>query len=202
MRGGSCKRDILVADAEELQENVAAEVYVKRINVKEVIVVKEGDKCIFPWAKGMLKLAGTNSEVRTSEQSRQGPEKEEENSGDHPGDEHDESDLAKRQQRVAMEEKWFLEYFLKLSAVGIMFKNDNIDMCLKKARFLFHWNTSTFFGERTLLWTCCRNAILMIVGTLMVTGTYPGHGLVLPTSQDRIMLHLKDILGPGGDLTK
>ena len=48
MRGGSCKRDILVADAEELQENVAAEVYVKRINVKEVIVVKEGDKCIFP----------------------------------------------------------------------------------------------------------------------------------------------------------
>ena len=68
----------------------------------------------------MLKLAGTNSEVRTSEQSRQGPEKEEENSGDHPGDEHDESDLAKRQQRVAMEEKWFLEYFLKLSAVGIM----------------------------------------------------------------------------------
>ena len=42
--GGRWKRDILVAGAEELQEHGAPEVYVKRINAKEVIVVNEEDR--------------------------------------------------------------------------------------------------------------------------------------------------------------
>ena len=36
--------DILVADVEELQENDASEVYVKRIKTKEFLVPKEGDR--------------------------------------------------------------------------------------------------------------------------------------------------------------
>ena len=38
--GGSWKRDMLVADANELQEHLGPEVYMQRVNAKEVFVVK------------------------------------------------------------------------------------------------------------------------------------------------------------------
>ena len=75
MREEAGKRDLLVADAEELQEHHAPEVSVTRVNTKEVVVVKEGDPLIFPCAIGMIKSAGKGSEARTSNQILQGPQK-------------------------------------------------------------------------------------------------------------------------------
>ena len=43
----------------------------------------------------MMKLAGKGSEIRICNQIRQGSEKVEEHSNDHPGKEEDKSDLAK-----------------------------------------------------------------------------------------------------------
>ena len=77
------------------EKNHAPEVYVKRINAKEVLVVKERDKFISPCANGKIKLAGKGSQVRSSDQIRQGPETMEE---------HSRSDLAEQQQD-AMEAK-------------------------------------------------------------------------------------------------
>ena len=47
-----------MADAEELQENHDAEVYVKRRNANEVIVLVERDEVIFPCLKGMMVMTG------------------------------------------------------------------------------------------------------------------------------------------------
>ena len=65
--GGSWKGDILVADVEEFQENDASEVYVKRINTKEVIVPKEEEflnipkrkRVLLRWQEQVLKRRGT-----------------------------------------------------------------------------------------------------------------------------------------------
>ena len=59
--GGSWHRYMLVVDAKELQENHGPEVYVKRINAREVIVVQDGDKFIFPCSNRMIKMAGKES---------------------------------------------------------------------------------------------------------------------------------------------
>ena len=56
--GGSWEKRLVVVEAEEIQENHAPEVCVKRTNAKDVIVVKEGDKFCFPCANETIKLAG------------------------------------------------------------------------------------------------------------------------------------------------
>ena len=84
-------------------EDHGPEVHVKRIGAKEVIVVKEGDTFIVPCANGVIKLAGTGSEVVTADQFRQGPDKMEEHSSDHPGEEDDNSHLAEEPQQDVME---------------------------------------------------------------------------------------------------
>ena len=98
MRGSSWNRGVFVADALELQEHRSRSLHVKRINAKEVIVVKDGDTLMFPCANGMIELGGEDSEVRTSDQIRQGPEKREEHSSDQPGEEDETSDLAEHEQ--------------------------------------------------------------------------------------------------------
>ena len=45
--GRSWTGDVLVADIEELHENGASELYLRRIKEKEVIVPKDGDTFIF-----------------------------------------------------------------------------------------------------------------------------------------------------------
>ena len=50
--------DLLGADVEELQEQDISEVYMKRINGKEVLVAEEGETFIFPYSNGSAKLAG------------------------------------------------------------------------------------------------------------------------------------------------
>ena len=47
--GGSWKRDLLVADVDELQKNDASEVYLISVKTKEVLVPKEGDNFVFPF---------------------------------------------------------------------------------------------------------------------------------------------------------
>ena len=86
------KGDILVADAEELREHHVQEVYEKRINAKEVIVVKDRDTFIFSCANGMIKLADKSQSPHT-DQIRQRPEKMEEHSSDHPREKDYKSDL-------------------------------------------------------------------------------------------------------------
>ena len=73
--GRSWRRDIRLADVEELQEHHTPEVYAERINANEVIIVKDRVKSSFPCVNGTIKLAGKHSDVRTSDSMRQGPEK-------------------------------------------------------------------------------------------------------------------------------
>ena len=73
---GSCNGDVLVADVEELQENDATDVFLRRLTTKEVLVPSDGGKFIFPFVHGSAKLAGEGSEFRTSDGIRQYIEKE------------------------------------------------------------------------------------------------------------------------------
>ena len=81
----------------EAGRGILEAVFVKRINAKEVLVVKERDTSILPCADVMIMLAGKDSEFPTSNQIRQGPEKMEEHSSDHPRED--------EQQQDAMEAK-------------------------------------------------------------------------------------------------
>ena len=73
VRGEIWKGDILVADIEELETMGASEIYLKRLNAKEVIFPKENGKCIFPVADGRIKFAGGDQDLRTSTLIRQRP---------------------------------------------------------------------------------------------------------------------------------
>ena len=67
------KREVLVADLEELDTTDASEIYSKRLNAKEVIFPKEKGDFIFPIADGRIKLSGGDQELRTSTLVRQRP---------------------------------------------------------------------------------------------------------------------------------
>ena len=69
----------------------------------------------------MIKLDGEDAEVRTSNQTRQGPEKVEEHSSAHLGEEDDESDPAEQQQdgMEATSDVWSVwELYLSTSCAG------------------------------------------------------------------------------------
>ena len=55
--------DALVANVEELQNLDTSEIYVRRLNAKEVLVSKHRDKFARPCADGTVKLAGKGEEA-------------------------------------------------------------------------------------------------------------------------------------------
>ena len=80
----------------ELQENDASEVYLRRMKAKEVLMPKGGDNFTFPFVNGAVKLAGKGSEVRHANRIRQDIERGEEHRSDLQG-ETDEPDAAEQQ---------------------------------------------------------------------------------------------------------
>ena len=70
--GGIWKGDVLVADIEELESMAASEIYLKRLNAKEVIFPKQGE-FIFPVAGGRIKLPGGDQDLRTPTSTRERP---------------------------------------------------------------------------------------------------------------------------------
>ena len=58
------KGDILIAEIEELETMDASEIYLRRINAKEVLITQKGDSFIFPTADGTAKLSGRDYEFR------------------------------------------------------------------------------------------------------------------------------------------
>ena len=56
----------MVADLEELETMDASEIYLKRLNAKEVIFPKGGGNFVFPVADGRIELPGGDQELRTS----------------------------------------------------------------------------------------------------------------------------------------
>ena len=71
--GGLWKGDVLVADLEELKTMDASEIYLKRLNAKEVRFPKEKGEFIFPIADGRIKHLGGDQELRISTLIRQRP---------------------------------------------------------------------------------------------------------------------------------
>ena len=71
--GGIWKGDVLVADLEELETMDASEIYLKRLNAKEVIFPKEKGDFIFPIADGRINPLGGDQDLRTSTLKRQRP---------------------------------------------------------------------------------------------------------------------------------
>ena len=69
LRSTSGREVLLVADVDECQENDASEVRSRRMKTKEVLVLKEGDNFIFTFVARSAKLAGEDSEIRTSDRS-------------------------------------------------------------------------------------------------------------------------------------
>ena len=64
-RGGYLeRRDIVVADLEELEKMDASEIHPRRINAKEVLTPQSWDEFIFPIADGAAKLSGRYQEFR------------------------------------------------------------------------------------------------------------------------------------------
>ena len=64
--GGIWKGDIMVADIEELEQMDASEIHAKRLNAKDMLLRKNGEKLIFPIADGTVKLSGGDQRLRTS----------------------------------------------------------------------------------------------------------------------------------------
>ena len=62
--GGLWKGDILIADLEDLETLDAPEIYLRRINAKEVLITQKGEEFIFPAADGTAKLSGRDYEFR------------------------------------------------------------------------------------------------------------------------------------------
>ena len=171
--------DILAADAEELPENYALEACVKRISANEITVVKRGRQIQFPMRrcndKVDKKRFRSSHILSNSAKSRK------------DGRTHQSSSRTRGRQiwscrttRCNGSEEWFLDCFWKLF-LSTSCPKTTVFMCFKETHFLFHWNTLTLFGEQTLHWTHCRPAEWMIIGTLMVTRNYQGHGPIHPT---------------------
>ena len=57
--------DILVADVEDFRILDVSEIYVRRLNAKEVLTPKNGEQSIFPFADESVKLAGRDQVFRT-----------------------------------------------------------------------------------------------------------------------------------------
>ena len=57
-RGGIWKGDILAADIEEPGNSAATEIHARRLNAKEIITSKKGEKFTFPIADGTATLLG------------------------------------------------------------------------------------------------------------------------------------------------
>ena len=60
------KGDILVADLEDLEKLDASDIYLRRINAKEVLIRQKDDEFIFPIADGTAKLSGRDNAFRES----------------------------------------------------------------------------------------------------------------------------------------
>ena len=58
VRGRIWKRDVVVADIEELEMFDASEIHARRLNAKEMITPKNGDFFMFPIEDGTVKLFG------------------------------------------------------------------------------------------------------------------------------------------------
>ena len=56
--GGIWKGDILIPEIEELENMDASEIFLRRINAKEVSITLKGEEFIFPVADGTAKLSG------------------------------------------------------------------------------------------------------------------------------------------------
>ena len=72
------KRDIKVADIEELGEMDASEIHAKRLNAKEVSTPMSGENFNLPIEDGTVKLSGGDQRLRTSTLIRDRPDRREE----------------------------------------------------------------------------------------------------------------------------
>ena len=76
--GGIWKRDILIADIEELDEMDASELHARNLNAKEVLTPQRSGNFIFPVADGTVEIYGGEQRLRISTLTRDRPERGEE----------------------------------------------------------------------------------------------------------------------------
>ena len=62
--GGIWKGDIPIVDLEELEKLDASEIYLRRLNAKEVLISQKVEEFMFPVAYGRAKLSGRDYEYR------------------------------------------------------------------------------------------------------------------------------------------
>ena len=74
--GGIWKGDVLIAEIEEVETTDASEIFLKRLNSKEVIFTKQGE-FVFPIADGRIKTPEGDQELTTSTLIRHRPIREE-----------------------------------------------------------------------------------------------------------------------------
>ena len=68
------KRDILVADIEDLEEMDASEIHAEKLNAEKVLTPMNGGKFIFTIADGTVKAFGGEQRLRTSTLTRERPQ--------------------------------------------------------------------------------------------------------------------------------
>ena len=67
------KRDVLIADIEELEQMDASELYSRRLNAKEVLTPMKGDHFTFPVADGTVKISSWDQRLTPSTLIRDHP---------------------------------------------------------------------------------------------------------------------------------
>ena len=81
----------------------------------------------------------------------------------------------------------------KSTFVVIILNQELSSTCPRKNHSQHHCDTLTLSGGRIQLWMCCWNAILIVIGTLMVTGANGNLGLFSRSSQNEMKNSQTDI---------
>ena len=174
----------------------ATEIIFTRLNAKEVLVPKRGDKLIFSWTDGTVKLAGKYHEFRTSDHTRRQPE---------PGDEHrsilqgetDDPDPAEQHKERGGLEARHNFWIISGSFIYRHPFQQRVKPSLPKAPSQSRLNILIFSVGQIRHRVFCKKVSSMITGSSLVTRSYQGRGQVSPSSLYCVHSLERDPRGPG-----
>ena len=159
---GSWNGDVLVADVEELQENDATDVFLRRMTTEEVLVPNEGHKFISLFVHGSAKLAGEGSEFRTSDRIRRHIEKEKNTAVIFKEKQMNQILQSDNKHKTNWKQNMISGVYQEASFVVIMFKEEKLCVPQESSFPIIDVVRRT----HTLQWTYHQNVGLMILVTL------------------------------------
>ena len=128
-----------MADAEELQENDASDVYLRIMNTKHVLVPIRRNNVTVPFVNGSAKLAGKGSEIRHIRPNSARYRRKEENTAAIFKEKRMNQILQRNNEnKTNWKQSMISGVYPEASFFVIMFKKDKNCMCHRTARFSSH----------------------------------------------------------------